>query len=81
MSLYIRDKAVDALAREVQVAIEAPTKTAAVRIALENELARTKAEVPLRKRVRKFQNALRSIGPNAPDFDMNKFMDESWGDV
>jgi len=81
MGLYIRDNAVDLLAREVQEAIDAPTKTAAVRIALEHELARAKEEVPLARRVRRYQDAMRELGPQPNDFDMKKFMDESWDDL
>ena len=33
---------------------------------------------PLRRRVRKYQEAPRELGPDATDFDMKKFMDESW---
>jgi antitoxin VapB len=79
MSLYIRDDDVDALAKKVQQVTKAPTKTEAVRRALENELARVEQAVPLKERVEKIQNSVRAkMGPNKPDFDMKKFTDEMW---
>lgn len=79
MSLYIRDDDVDALARKVQQATKAPTKTEAVRRALQNELARAEQAVPLKERVKKIQDSVRAkMGPNMPDFDMKKFTDEMW---
>ena len=81
MSLYIRDDSVDALARQVQQAINAPNKTEAVRIALQRELDRVRDELPLKARIRKFQDAAKSLGPDDPDLDMKKFMDEMWGDA
>jgi antitoxin VapB len=80
MSLYIRDDEVDALARQLQSAIKAPTKTEAVRIALKRELERTNAVLPLRERIKKFQDAASALGPRDPNFDMKKFMDEGWGE-
>lgn len=79
MSLYIRDDEVDALAKKVQQVTKAPTKTEAVRRALENELARVEQAVPLKERVEKIQNSVRAkMGPNKPDFDMKKFTDDMW---
>jgi antitoxin VapB len=79
MSLYIRDDDVDALAKKVQQVTKAPTKTEAVRRALENELARVEQAVPLKERVEKIQNSVRAkMGPNKPEFDMKKFTDEMW---
>jgi antitoxin VapB len=79
LSLYIRDDDVDALAKKVQQVTKAPTKTEAVRRALENELARAEQAVPLKERVRKIQDSVRAkMGPNKPDFDMKKFTDDMW---
>ncbi|TIL43383.1 type II toxin-antitoxin system VapB family antitoxin [Mesorhizobium sp.] len=80
MSLYIRDNEVDALARQLQSAIKAPTKTEAVRIALKRELERANAVLPLSERIKKYQDAASALGPNDPTFDMKKFMDEAWGE-
>lgn len=79
MSLYIRDNAVDELARKVQMATKAPNKTEAVRRALENELARAENAVPLRDRVRKLQDEIGAVlGPTPQPFDMKTFTDELW---
>lgn len=78
MALYIRDEKVDGLARQVQKALNASTKTEAVRLALENELRRANATVRLADRVKKYQEATRALGPNAAG-DLKAFMDEGWG--
>ncbi|UZX45492.1 type II toxin-antitoxin system VapB family antitoxin (plasmid) [Agrobacterium sp. 13-2099-1-2] len=79
MSLYIRDNAVDELARKVQMATKAPNKTEAVRRALENELARSENAIPLSERVKKLQDEIGSVlGQNPKPFDMKKFTDELW---
>jgi antitoxin VapB len=80
LSLYIRDNEVDALARQLQAAIKAPTKTEAVRIALKRELERANAVLPLSERIKKYQDAASALGPDDPTFDMKKFMDEAWGE-
>ncbi|MCA1491667.1 type II toxin-antitoxin system VapB family antitoxin [Sinorhizobium alkalisoli] len=81
MSLYIRDNAVDALAKQVQEVIKAPNKTEAVRTALQHELERAKQAIPLRGRIKKIQDDVRAMGPDDPNFDMKKFMDEQWGGI
>ena len=79
MSLYIRDNDVDALAVKVQQLTKAPSKTEAVRRALQNELARAQAAVPLKDRIRAIQDNVKArMGPNKADFDMKKFTDEMW---
>ncbi|WP_081159856.1 type II toxin-antitoxin system VapB family antitoxin [Ensifer aridi] len=79
MPLYIRDDDVDALAKKVQQVTKTPTKTEAVRRALQNELARAEQAVPLKERVKKIQDSVRAkMGPSTPDFDMKKFTDEMW---
>jgi antitoxin VapB len=81
MSLYIRDNEVDALAKQVQKVIKAENKTEAVRTALRNELERAKQAIPLEERIKKIQDAARAIGPDDPNLDMKKYMDEMWGDI
>jgi antitoxin VapB len=81
MSLYIRDQAVDELAKQLQQVIKAPNKTEAVRTALVNEIERAKKAIPLKERVKKYQEAVRALGPDNPNFDMKKFTDEMWGDI
>ncbi|PSH61362.1 MULTISPECIES: type II toxin-antitoxin system VapB family antitoxin [Phyllobacterium] len=78
MSLYIRDDEVDALAKQVQQAIAAPTKTEAVRIALQHELENARKSIPLWERIKAIQEAARQIGPDDPNFDMKAFTDEGW---
>lgn len=80
MALYIRDREVDALAARLQALTNAPTKTEAVRKALENEIERKKTKVPLRERLEKIIERADRLGPSDPDFDQKKFFDEMWGD-
>ncbi len=79
MPLYIRDDAVDVLAERVQRATGARTKTEAVRAALENELARVEAEMPLRQRLARSLALADAMGDAPGDFDMKRFTDEMWG--
>jgi antitoxin VapB len=81
MSLYIRDDSVDALAVQVQKLSNAPSKTEAVRRALQNELRRMQETVPLRDRIRKIQENVKAIGPDNPNFDMKAFTDEMWDEA
>ncbi|WP_309084034.1 type II toxin-antitoxin system VapB family antitoxin [Chelativorans sp.] len=81
MALYIRDEEVDALARQVQRMTNAPNKTEAVRAALKHELERVRETVPLRERVRRIQEAVKTLGPYDEDVDLKEFFDEMWGDV
>jgi antitoxin VapB len=80
MALYIRDSEVDALAVRLQEMTDAPTKTEAVRKALENEIKRKIGEIPLEDRLGKILDRATALGlPNA-DFDMKKFSDELSGE-
>lgn len=78
MPLYIRDDEVDALARQVQAATGAPSKTEAVRAALRRELERSRRSPPLRERIAAAQAAARRIGPLDPKFDLKAFTDSMW---
>lgn len=78
MPLYIRDSSVDALAGELQIAIKAPSKTEAVRIALQHELDRTRQELPIRRRLAKALELADAMGPGDPAFSMKAFTDEMW---
>jgi antitoxin VapB len=55
-ALYIKDSAVNLLAEEVRKALNAPSKTEAVRIALQSQLDQMKAEEPLLSRLAKIQD-------------------------
>ena len=79
MPLYIRDDDVDALAVKVQAITGAPTKTEAVRLALQHEIARNRKGTPLRERLAKAKALAESIGVRDPSFSMKTFTDEMWG--
>ena len=81
MALYIRDDEVDALAKQVQVATKASSKTEAVRSALKHELERVRKEVPLKERIKLIQDEVRAMGPDDPNLDMKEFMDEMWDGI
>jgi len=79
MPLYIRDHAVDELARRVQQITKAPNKTEAVRMALQNELTRRQKTIPLKDRIREVQlRVAQELGANPKPFDMKKFNDDMW---
>lgn len=80
MALYIRDNDVDALAVRLQELTNAPTKTEAVRKALENEIERKRAEIPLEARLKKILDRASALGLPDADFDMKKFSDELSGE-
>jgi antitoxin VapB len=82
MALYIRDSEVDALAVRLQRLTDAPTKTEAVRRALENEIERKQSEIPLQERLARIRAGAEAAGllPN-PDFDQKAFFDKMWDDV
>ena len=81
MALYIRDDAVDALAAHLQELTKAPTKTEAVRKALENEIERKRNETPLLERLRQIREDAweKGLRPN-PNFDQKAFFDELSGE-
>jgi len=81
MALYIRDDAVDALAVELQRLTGAPTKTEAVRQALQTALDGKRSEIPLLERLRQIRAEAAAAGllPN-PNFDQKTFFDEMWSD-
>lgn len=80
MPLYVRDNDVDALAVELQKLTKARSKTEAVRLALQHEIERSRASIPLRDRIAKLQERAAAIGLPNPNFDMKKFTDDMWGD-
>lgn len=80
MPLYIRDNEVDALATELQSVTNAPSKTAAVKAALVNELARSRKPKSIRERLAPLQEQARAMGLPNSEFDTKKFMDELSGE-
>jgi antitoxin VapB len=81
MPLYIRDDEVDELARELQAATGASSKSEAVKQALRHELERAKQGKPLSERLKPAMDLIASIGPSDPNFDMKAYTDEMWGDI
>jgi len=81
MALFIRDDAVDALAVKLQKALKAPSKTEAVRRALQGELDRVQQQRPLRERIAKAQAMAGAMGTSDPNFDMKTFTDEMWDNL
>ncbi|RWX75860.1 hypothetical protein EPK99_19465 [Neorhizobium lilium] len=83
MPLYVRDERVNQLAEQARRILNAPTKTDAIRQALEKvvEDATPEAvpdEPPLAERLKALQEKYRSMGTPNPDFDEKKFLDEMW---
>ncbi|NLS04556.1 type II toxin-antitoxin system VapB family antitoxin [Rhizobium sp. P32RR-XVIII] len=78
MALYIRDSEVDNLANEIQRLTKAATKTDAVRLALQNELARARQALPLQDRLERAKAMADAMGPSDPAFDMKSFTDTMW---
>jgi len=81
LALFIRDNTVDALAAQLQKALKAPTKTEAVRQALQRELDRVQQQRPLRERIAKAQAIAGAMGSSDPNFDMKIFTDEMWDNL
>lgn len=79
MALFIRDPEVTGLVAEVQKLTKAPTKTEAVRRALQNELTRARKALPLSDRLDRARRLADAMGPSDPAFDMKRFSDEMWG--
>ncbi len=83
MALFIRDPEVDDLAARLQQITRAPTKTAAVRAALEHELKRHTQVLPLEDRLKDVRAKAETLGFREGqniNFDMKAFSDEMWGE-
>lgn len=78
MPLYIRDAEVDALAERLRIATKAPSKTAAVRAALERDLARVATTQDFDVRNAEVLAMADALGEGDPAFDMKKYTDEFW---
>lgn len=79
MALYIRDPEVDELAVRLQKLTGAPTKTEAVRTALQGAIQRSREQIPLKERLRRIKEEAWATGlvPD-PNFDQKAFFDEMW---
>jgi antitoxin VapB len=80
MSLFIKGEEIDRLASAVQQALGARSKSEAVKLALEHELARTEARIPLSERLKQAKALAARIGEANPAFDMKSFTDKMWGE-
>lgn len=78
MPLNIRNEEVNKLARKL-AARKHISKTAAVKLALENELRRTDQALPLRERLRPLQQRVRAWPATGLEAD-KEFYDELSGD-
>lgn len=77
--LYVKDETVNQLAIKLAKISNAPSKTEAVRRAIQNELNRYANEKPLVERVAEIQARVKSRMGNKPvNFDEKSFMDEGW---
>ncbi len=83
MPLYVRDERVNQLAEQARQILKAPTKTDAIRQALEKVVETAKPveeepEKPLAERLKALQDEVQRLGKPNPDFDEKKFLDEMW---
>lgn len=78
MPLYIRDDAVDELAKQVMKATGAENKTEAVRAALQAQLAAEKNKKTLLERIQPILKRADALGEPDPDFDMKTYTDDMW---
>lgn len=84
MPLYVRDERVNQLAEQAQKILKAPTKTDAIRQALErvvetSEASESTEKPPLAERLKAIQDEVKRLGTPNPDFDEKAFLDEMWG--
>jgi antitoxin VapB len=80
MPLYVRDERVNQLAEQAQKILKAPTKTDAIRQALERVVAAEEIQTPLAQRLEKIKHRYQSMGAVDPSFDQKEFLDDMWGD-
>jgi antitoxin VapB len=83
MPLYVRDERVNQLAEQAQKILKAPTKTDAIRQALERVVetsapSETVERPPLAERLKAIRDKYQSMGTPNPDFDEKAFLDEMW---
>ncbi|MDP3896306.1 MAG: type II toxin-antitoxin system VapB family antitoxin [Mesorhizobium sp.] len=81
MALFIRDDTVNALATELQRVTNAPSKTEAVRLALQNELERRHRRKSFMEGLAKAMALADAMGPSDHDVDMKVFFDDLCGDI
>lgn len=81
MPLYVKDDQVAELVLQYQQLIGARSKTDALRIALQRQIAAERRSVPLAERVAAIQAAVQRLGPTSPGYDAKTFIAEMWGDT
>ncbi len=81
MPLYVRDERVNQLAEQARKILKAPTKTDAIRQALERVVEGEKRRPLLGERLETLKQRYRSMGTADPDFDEKAFLDDMWGDA
>lgn len=81
MPLYVRDEKVNQLAEQAQKILKAPTKTDAIRQALERVVKEEEQRPPLAERLEKIKQRYQGMGTADPEFDEKAFLDEMWGDT
>lgn len=81
MPLYVRDERVNQLAEQAQKILKAPTKTDAIRQALERVVQEDEMRPPLAERLEKLRcrHNMPTYDTLEP-FDEKAFLDEMWGD-
>uniref|UniRef100_A0A7C1NYN5 Histidinol dehydrogenase n=1 Tax=Agrobacterium albertimagni TaxID=147266 RepID=A0A7C1NYN5_9HYPH len=80
MPLYVRDERVNQLAEQAQKILKAPTKTDAIRQALERVVEAEEQRPPLAERLEKIKQRYQGMGEVDPNFDGKAFLDEMWDD-
>jgi antitoxin VapB len=87
MPLYVRDERVNQLAEQAQKILNAPTKTDAIRQALErvvekgSDTEKADTEPSLRQRLDKLRKEFDMPDyASLPPFDEKAFLDEMWGE-
>jgi antitoxin VapB len=78
MALFVRDPEVDQLAVELQRLTHAPTKTQAIKTALQAQLRHLKRQQPVSQRIARACQLADAMGPNNPNFDVKTFTNELW---
>ncbi|RKE85326.1 type II toxin-antitoxin system VapB family antitoxin [Rhizobium sp. AG855] len=81
MPLYVRDEKVNQLAEQAQKILKAPTKTDAIRQALERVVQEDEQRPPLAERLETIKKRYQGMGTVDPNFDEKAFLDEMWGDI
>lgn len=78
MPLYIKDAAVSQMAETLRVMLHSPSKTDAVRTALQSALDQARCGLSLAERLQPVVARARALGPKTPDTDLKSFFDDMW---